>query len=185
MSDTDTTPEFGIKKGDEDGFDPASIDEVEDELRERFGYTFVVGGNDGHIILLEGRRPLIEVLDDIDVIVHDSPESEPACHYDPTDEFWRYVVAVNDVTGRLAAHHTQCDELIEDYLPDIDSYKHIHSHTLPKYEATVLFELSAMTLRARVNHQNPLEDYNRIRRLYKTAYEEAGFDVPEYLTDFS
>lgn len=174
---------FLIKEGE--AYRKATEQEVREELSTRDGYTFQVGTNGGgYVSLKKGDRDLFQITVETANILHVEKQStRKVVEYEPTQEFWEYLVYSNHSTSELAEVHRHARSRVKNHLPDPEDYKFHTPYTIPKYEARVIHHLEFKLFYHRLETNRMFEKYPRLRRLLAHAYGQIGEEVPEYLTE--
>lgn len=135
----------------------------------------------------EDETPTIIYNPDSDVVwMVEKDENTSVTKHSPTQRFWKSLVYIEEVTGRMAEHRSHAESLsIEHSLPPLDSYQHMDSPSLPKYESNLCFVISNNLFRKRVETKTVFEDYPRLRKLFHEAYQncDEAKDTPYYLED--
>lgn len=172
---------------DDDGkFRPVDEDELREHLRGEQEYRFQVGdGEAGYVSLQDNDGNILQLMGEVGILHNvEKDEMSDCSSFEPTQRFWDYLVYVNQVTSRMAEHHRHARGSVADSLPDPEAYKHLQPRDVPKYEARVLFQVSATLFERRLEYRRTMAHFPRYRRLFRRAYEETDEEVPEYLQDF-
>jgi len=102
--------------------------------------------------------------------------------FEPTIDFWKVLVQVNEYTSKLTETVRHCN-IADEAVPDIDQWGVLTFPHLPKYAERIATEIQSHLVDLRMETRTVFEEYPILRRLFRHAYVECRNDVPEYLTE--
>jgi len=109
-------------------------------------------------------------------------ESDNMKTFEPTIDFWKALVQVNEYTSKLTETVRHCN-IADEAVPDIDHWGILTFPNLPKYAERIATEIQSHLVDLRMETRTVFEEYPKLRRLFRHAYVECHNEVPEYLTE--
>ena len=163
--------------------------EILEYLKKKFGenpYRIAVGKSPlKRGILIDQDRPVAYYNEDGNHLwfLFDSEKQQNSVIHTPTDGFWETILITEHQSSRMAEYITHSEAYgLKDNLPDLDEWRTLYNHEIPKCEANLCHSLSRLLLGQRMKTKTVYSDHPDLRKLVRRAYIELDIpDIPEYL----